>query len=242
MASGTVPGVVMRPARSLRGLTVLIGVLGTLVYVGLVVAGVIRAVGIVLPVLMALGGLLWLRAGVRGEIRARAGRPVRRDPVPDAERRHAGGPNAQQPRAGRPGVRRTGEGRATVASPSHGGTAAPAQSPSPAYAREPAYGPAAGVSATGPREDLRAVDEDPYDVDQVAAVALTRPGAEPAPVVEDDDIPTTWTPRVIPPPTYALKARVEHRPVDEPLSAVDPSVLADVDDDVIPLRPRAVNG
>lgn len=65
--------------------------------------------------------------------------------------------------------------------------------------------------------------------------------------VDEDDLPLTWEPRVVPLPTYAMKARVEHRLVDETVESTGTAgdQLAELpawDDDLVALRPRAAHG
>ncbi len=94
--------------------------------------------------------------------------------------------------------------------------------PLPAAAVPARRGPLARPSAVpGPVTEARAEVVDlpvaaAYDIEAVEALAAPAPperGVLPVPIVStEDDIPTTWDPRPVPRPTYALKATAR-RPV-----------------------------
>jgi hypothetical protein len=60
------------------------------------------------------------------------------------------------------------------------------------------------------------VRDELYDVEAVSAPAVPavpaaaepQPAAPSRPLVDEDDIPLTWDPVPVPPPTYTMKARV----------------------------------
>ncbi len=215
--------VAMSPRRTLRGIMLVVGFLGTLVFAGLALTGVIQWVGLSVPVAMTLLGYVWLRRGVRQEARARA-----------AARRLAarrGGSRSSVPGASAAGQRVGGAADLEVTEAARVEVVARADvvfdnAPAarrPAEVTSAAFGPGSTVAETEVAPRRRSVR-----------------------TVDDDDLPLTWEPRAVPLPTYAMKARAERRVFDEPGSRESASAaVAEVeawDDDLVPLRPRAANG
>ncbi len=207
----------MRPRRTLRGIMLVTGLLGTLVFAGLALTGVIQWVGLSVPVAMTFVGYLWLRRGVQQEARARAA----------ARRMSArrGGP--------RPSVQPAGQ---------RAGEAGDAEPDVREAARVEVVARADVVFDNAPAA-RRPAEVTPAAFGSASTVAETEvaPRRRSVRTVDDDDLPLTWEPRAVPLPTYAMKARAERRVIDEPVSAEFAEVEA-WDDDLVPLRPRAANG
>lgn len=175
----------MSPARSLRGLTLLVGLVGTLAYLGLVLAGVLLPVALVAPVVITLAGFLWLRSGVQGEIAAR--HPARPESARPA-RTHSAGPSSAE--ATRADVPVTLEDAAEHSPVSPAGELAPASPGAEPFDLQAWAVPGA-----------RSGERKPRPAAVLGAVE-----------VDEDDMPITWQPRQVPPPLYTQKARVERRP------------------------------
>lgn len=201
----------MSPSRSTRGLVLLVGLLGTVVFGLLAAFGVLVPWSPVVPLLMAGAGFAWLRAGVRGETRAR---------------REA---QARTRRAAARGGSRAGT------------TPAPAvehEVAAPEVEQQSASAHQQDVVAEAPAEvpfDVAAelttqVTAEPAAAGSSDGVLVEEPFAEPAATheiglleVDDDDIPITWDPRPVPRPTYTMKARAADRPA--PAAEVEPAAV-----------------
>ncbi|MFW5473849.1 hypothetical protein ACOCJ5_11115 [Knoellia sp. CPCC 206450] len=222
----------MHPSRAVRGISLLAGLLGTVVVSVLAVLGVVVAWAPLLSLALALGSFAWLRAGVQSEIRAK--QELRRE---------------SRLQARRDATRRTTVSTRTT-------EAAPASAPS-ARRSAPVVETEVLVNAStddaGPVDaaDDVTVDAAPFDVSAevpaelqpVSATSVPEPATpEPAaqttpalPEVDEDDIPLTWDPRPVPPPTYTMKARAPERPL--PAAQVEP--VAEAEDtayDALPER------
>lgn len=207
---------VMHPSRATRGAVLLAGLVGTLVFGVLSVMGMLLAWAPLVPFALAVGGFAWLRAGVQAEIRTR--RALRREVRPQTRRDD----RRRSPEAARD--------TAAVA-------VVTAQEPAPRRSA-PAVEPGVVDESTpdgGRTETVVAADRTPepapFDISADAATEVaTQPVAEPVvaepvvaqpaaavtpvlPEVDEDDIPLTWDPRPVPPPTYTMKARAPERPV-----------------------------
>ena len=182
----------MRPSRATRGIVLLVGLLGTVVFGALAAFGVLVLWAPVVPLVMAAAGFAWLRAGVRSEVRARhEARSAARERVRPASSRSEFAPAAPtRPRsparqhdiageapsvesAGGTEVERHEVAEATRAAEAPFDVAAPTSTPAPADA-QPVAEP---------------VVEQPAAVLEVAL-----------PEVDEDDIPLTWDPRPVPTP------------------------------------------
>ncbi|WP_156971495.1 hypothetical protein [Knoellia sinensis] len=213
----------MHPSRATRGTVVLVGLVGTLVFAVLAAFGVLLWWSFAVPLAMAVGGLVWLRAGVQAEISARRAvrRPVRRVPVAEPVRETAAGDDEVAERIDH---------------------AAPAPAPaSRVSARE--FELAQEVLAASVPEDA------PFDVSAPAVPATAAVEAREAasaehgtaaahveapveavqqfalPEVDEDDIPLTWDPRPVPRPTYTMKAKAADRPA--PTAQPEPAAEAE---------------
>lgn len=243
----------MQPSRATRGAVVLIGLAATLVFGVLAAFGVLLWWSFVVPLMMAVGGFFWLRAGVQAEIKAR--RAARGRARRAAER------GASAPAAGVAAA-------AAVHAPSQSETLVETASESQV---EPVAEQAPAVSARHfelAQEVASAwVPEDaPFDVSasstrrpeafaEISEVAVEAVAVESAPPVEspavadtavadttvadtavdEDDIPLTWEPRPVPRPTYTMKARAAERPAPVAPPEATPVPIDDetaYDDDV----------
>ena len=199
----------MSPSRATRGIVLLVGLAGTLVFGLLAAVGVLVGWAFVVPLLMAVGGFVWLRSGVQAEARAR---------------------RAARGRARRAAARTVGT-PATTAVPATRAAAPPSTSTHRTEVEAEVVTPAAPVDAPAAPA--------PYDVSahslaEAVADTTTR-GAVPVPVVEhevvapeldEDDIPLTWDPRPVPRPTYTMKARAPQRPAPQAEPAAAPERTA----------------
>lgn len=195
----------MYPSRATRGIVLLVGLAGTLVFGLLAAVGVLVSWAFVVPLLMAVGGFVWLRAGVLAESRAR--RAARGRARRAAER------VAPSPRAAAPAPRVEAE-PATRADRRDG----PAESTEQAPEAEPVPAPLP-YDVSAETSVLETVTE------PAARVAVAQPEVA---VVEldEDDIPLTWDPRPVPRPTYTMKARAAQRPAPQPEPAAAPERTA----------------
>lgn len=204
-------------SRRVRGISLLVALTSLPVVGALVAFGPVPWWALVGSGVAVVGSFLWLRSAVQASIREHQhvrdelGADGRDGPMdtPHPERAHSASPLRARPASHRsPRVTETAAETAVESA-----------------------GPRAGTS-----------DEQVAADAEVAVVATTvkdaPPTAEPvAPVapaarlVDDDDIPLTWDPRPVPPPTYTLKARAEH-PVHDPAEvtpAVDPAEVEPAD-------------
>ena len=196
----------MRPGRATRGVVVLVGLAGMVVFGLLSVLSVLVWWSFIVPLAMAAVGFVWLRAGVRAEIKAQRAARGR-------ARRAAASTAAPLAR------------RAVTAAASR----APDVAPQPAHTEpvhaEPVYVEPVYVEALGAA---------PFDVSAetiagasgAEAAGEQQPGAQQPgkqtplvaqhevalPELDEDDIPLTWDPRPVPRPTYTMKARAAERP------------------------------
>lgn len=193
----------MRPGRATRGIVVLVGLVGTVVFGLLAAFGVLVSWSFIVPLAMAGGGFLWLRAGVQAEIKAnRAAR---------GRARRAAARTDTAPRVSAPVASAAPERSADIV--------ASASTPEPVTAPAPFDG-AVEVAVTAP-SSAPAIEQplEPVEVQPVAQheVAL--------PELDEDDIPLTWDPRPVPRPTYTMKARAAERPA--PALPVEPAAAAE---------------
>ncbi|WP_106298636.1 hypothetical protein [Knoellia remsis] len=245
-AADDVPYAAMHPSRATRGIVLLVGALGTVVFGALAAFGVLRWWSFVVPLAMAIGGFVWLRAGVQGEIRAkraargRARRARERAAAPRSAARHTSPTRSD---ATTDDVAARAVGRPEVGhhpapaeeSPAALAEAAPYDASAEVLAESATAAPAAAESASA----APAVDTpEPVTHEPVAshepmadAVPAWEPSAQPSvarealaqeheialPEVDEDDIPLTWDPRPVPRPTYTMKARAAERPAPEPV-------------------------
>lgn len=97
-AGGAAYAVRFAPTPATRGLTFLVGILGTVVYAVLSAFGVLVPAAPLVPLALAVGGFLWVRAGVRR--RAVTTRRAQRVPLASSSRRpapHRATPNRTAP-------------------------------------------------------------------------------------------------------------------------------------------------
>jgi hypothetical protein len=188
-----------RPSRRTRGRTLLVALVAVPLAAVAAAVGVLPAWTPVLPVLGVVSCVAWLRAAVRTEraarAAARAARP-RRTASPTSAHTAVHAP--AHPRAARPVPSRT----VTPPAPF-----APSVAPAAEVAAEVVE---QGPVATVPAEELF----DGWALEAAHRPAVDEPGS-PAflqpllhHLVDEDDIPLTWDPVPVPPPTYTMKARV----------------------------------
>ena len=179
----------MRPGRATRGIVLVVGLLGTLVFGLLAAFGVLVAWSPLVPLAMAGAGFGWLRAGVQAEVRARreAQRPVRRPAAP-----------------------RTSTGHAPVRPAARAATLEQHAETEPEVAPAPVTSAPFDVSAHTSEPEAEPVLEQTV-VEQPAAEQAAAVHEVAVPVVDEDDIPLTWDPRPVPRPTYTMKAKAPDR-------------------------------
>lgn len=202
----------MNPGRATRGIVVLVGLVGTVVFGLLSVVGVLVSWSFIVPLAMAGAGFAWLRAGIQAEIKAK---------------------RAARGRARRAAARTTAP-RATATR-----TTAPTQRVSvPAATTAPGSSDDAVATES---VDEPVVASAPFDVSaDVAVSTFAAPAAEQPlelepvamvehevalPELDEDDIPLTWDPRPVPRPTYTMKARAAERPA--PAAQAEPEAEAE---------------
>jgi cytoskeletal protein RodZ len=192
----------MRPSRATRGIVLLVGLVGTAVFGLLAAFGVLVLWAPLVPIVMAVAGFAWLRAGVQAEIRAshaarqESQRRVRRA-APRAE-----GRTAEPVRPAAPAVEHSTE----VAQDTDPEASADA---APEVAEEVPFDVAEQAPAPQPADAEQGVAETVSE-QPVAEVEIGLPE------VDEDDIPLTWDPRPVPRPTYTMKARAPERPAAPP--------------------------
>jgi len=225
----------MRPSRAVRGIALLAGLLGTVVVTVLAVLGVVLAWAPFLPLAVTLGSFAWLRAGVQSELRARqeVRREARQQARRDAQHRTpVAARTSAAPAAPAPAARRSAPvvpevvvedsvdaGPAEVAA---GADVTPERAPFDVSAEVPVE----HVAEPWPVAETVAPEAEPAG--SASAPAVAEPAAQVTPVlpeVDEDDIPLTWDPRPVPPPTYTMKARAPERPV--PTAQVEPQAEAE---------------
>ncbi|MEO5981008.1 MAG: hypothetical protein ABIQ13_01700 [Pedococcus sp.] len=176
-----------RPARAVRGLTLVAALAAFVVAVPLAVFGVLPWAGVLAPLAVAAGAFVWLRQAVAAEQTARRGasRPAPRA----ADQREHSAPSAQQ----------------TLASTSEEGEPVTVRARGELYdLQEVEQGLAAPVRVTPAAAGLAEI--------AAAEIAAAAASATPArsvtrPIVDEDDIPLTWDPVPVPRPTYTMKSR-----------------------------------
>lgn len=196
----------MRPGRGTRGIVVLVGLAGTLVFGLLSVLGVLKSWSFLVPMAMAGGGFLWLRAGIQAELKAlraargRARRAAGRASAPVGARAAAPAARAATPVA----AERSAQVDVEVA---HHEVAS-----EPVAAAAPFDG-AFEVAASTP------VVDEPVQAQPVAEAVEHEVPLPALPELDEDDIPLTWDPRPVPRPTYTMKARAPERAAPAPEAA-----------------------
>lgn len=195
----------MHPGRATRGVVVLIGLVGTLVFGALAAFGVLVSWSFVVPLSMAGIGLAWLRAGVQGEIKAqraargRARRAAARTAAPASS-------DTRVAASAAPAPERSAEVVAAEASFE------------PVVASAP-FDVAADAVASAPARQEPMVQQPAAQEPVVAEHEVVLPE------LDEDDIPLTWDPRPVPRPTYTMKARAAER--HSPAAEVEPAAQAD---------------
>ncbi|WP_353951152.1 hypothetical protein V6K52_16150 [Knoellia sp. S7-12] len=191
----------MRPGRAARGIVVLIGLAGTLIFGLLGVLGVLVSWSFVVPLVMAGVGFFWLRAGIQSELKAqraargRARRAAARTAAPTA-RTSAPTARASAPVAASVTTHASPQRSAEmVASES---VLEPAQHPAP-------YDVASEVTVPAPVASAAPAVQETVEGQTVAQHEVAPPE------IDEDDIPLTWDPRPVPRPTYTMKARAAER-------------------------------
>lgn len=193
-----VPG--MYPTRATRGIVLLVGLAGTLVFGLLAAVGVLVWWAFVVPLLMAVAGFVWLRAGVQAEAKAR--RAAR------GRARRAAARVAPATRTAMPATSESSRTDEVSAAPT---------APAPF-----------DVSVEPSAPDTSA--ETAVELAEPAAEPLVEGQPEVAVVeLDEDDIPLTWDPRPVPRPTYTMKARAAQRPAPraEPAAAPERTAYED---------------
>ncbi|KGN42066.1 hypothetical protein [Knoellia aerolata] len=193
---GDVAAPSMSPSRATRGIVLLVGLLGTLVFGLLAVVGVLVWWAFVVPLLMAVGGFVWLRAGVQAEVRAR--------------------------RAARGRARRAASGLAP-STPAARAAAAPAHAAPSTRSRHDAVETEIAEHEEAVDVAPAPYDVSAASATEVIEAVVDAPAPEPVtehevalPELDEDDIPLTWDPRPVPRPTYTMKARAAQRPAPTP--------------------------
>ncbi|MDT0213209.1 hypothetical protein Q9R29_04865 [Rothia sp. ARF10] len=203
----------MHPSRAARGIALVAGLVGTVVVTVLALLGVVVAWAPLLPLATALGSFAWLRAGVQSEIRAR--QELRRQSRQQA--RH-------DTQRSTPVAARTAEAPTAPAAPAR--RQAPVVESDAVIDDSPETAPVEVDAADDVTPEAAPFDvgaetatersAEPVSEPAVVEPVRAEPAAEVAPVlpeVDEDDIPLTWDPRPVPPPTYTMKARAPERPL-----------------------------
>ncbi|WP_040883931.1 hypothetical protein [Janibacter sp. HTCC2649] len=198
----------MRPNRATRGTVVLIGLAGTVIFGLLSALGVLVSWSFVVPLAMAAGGFVWLRAGVQAEMKAlRAAR--------GRARRAAARTSAPAPRVSAP----VAESSPPMAAPSP-------QRSADVVANEPAVEPVLESAPFDVATEVAAsaASSSPA-ADEVAELPPVAQHEVALPELDEDDIPLTWDPRPVPRPTYTMKAKAAERPA--PTREAEPEARAE---------------
>ena len=187
----------VRPARAVRGLTLLAALAAFVVAVPLAAFGVLPWVGVLAPLAVAAGAVVWLRSAVAAEQAAR--REAR------AARSGAAGSGAARSGAARPAPRAADRRESSASSAVE--VAAPT----------PEEGEPVAARVRGELFDVLEVERELAAPARVAAagpaqVAASAATAAPTaavlpPLVDEDDLPLTWDPVPVPRPTYTMKSR-----------------------------------
>ncbi|MGO4341217.1 hypothetical protein [Pedococcus sp. 2YAF34] len=197
----------VRPARKVRGLTLLASLAAVLLAVPLAAFGALPWVAVLVPVAAVVGSVAWVRQAVAAEQAARrasrptAERPVAQRPAPRAAAvRTAPRRPVEREQATRPAAS-TGASTPLESQPDDAVTEAPAQPAASALydfqeVERGLAAPAAAPAAPQPTPTPAAAVE--------PAAELVVPAR---PLVDEDDIPLTWDPVPVPRPTYTMKSR-----------------------------------
>lgn len=171
----------VRPARAVRGLTLLAALAAFVVAVPLAAFGVLPWAGVLAPLAAAAGAVVWLRAAVAAEQSARRARSG--DPRP----------------AARPADHRQQPARAACEIPV--ATTEEVEPPT-ARVRDELF------DVQELERELAAPSRVAAAAPAHVAVSAGAPGtAVPRPLVDEDDLPLTWDPVPVPRPTYTMKSR-----------------------------------
>lgn len=199
--------------QAVRGLTFLVGLLATIVYAALSAFGVLVPWAVVVPLLLVVGGFLWLRAGVLAR-----GHSASTGSVARSAR------SAAPPAVARSAARADGSRSATVEKRTE-------------VRFEPlgdesdlgddSFFDVEAIRPTGRTSQPQPAAEHVADPSLVPAVARSA-----RPLVDEDDLPLTWDPVPVPRPTYTLKAQARRVPVAPPAAVAPSPVMADFDDDI----------
>ncbi|GAA2737273.1 hypothetical protein GCM10009867_23840 [Pedococcus aerophilus] len=197
---------VVRPARAVRGLTLLAALAAFVVALPLAAFGVVPWFGVLVPLAVAAGAVVWLRQAVAAEQSAR--REARRadnGPARGREERSAPrhAPNAGARPASQSGARREATTPAHSSSPSVGASAPSLDEGEPVAER--VRGELYDVQEV--ERGLAAPAPAPAPVAPAEAVPAAAAVVAPRPLVDEDDIPLTWDPVPVPRPTYTMKSR-----------------------------------
>ncbi len=181
------------------------GLAGTVIFGLLSALGVLVSWSFVVPLVMATGGFVWLRAGVQAEIkaqRAARGRARRANARTSAPAARVSAPAAAS--------------RSTTASPERSVDVVASEStPEPVVASAPFdVASEVAVAATPAPAVVEPLELQPVAQHEVAL-----------PELDEDDIPLTWDPRPVPRPTYTMKAKAAERPA--PTREVEPAAQAE---------------
>ncbi|KGN30062.1 hypothetical protein N798_11960 [Knoellia flava TL1] len=224
----------MHPSRATRGTVLLVGLAATVVFAILSVLGVLVAWAPLVPLALAVGGFAWLRAGVQSEIRARrelrreAHQQARRDAQRSAVVAARTAATVPAPTARRQAPVVESEVVVEDSTDPSSGEADTADGVAPEAAPFDVSAEAATEHGTQSEPVAEAVVAEPAAAQPVAGATVADPPAQVTPVlpeVDEDDIPLTWDPRPVPPPTYTMKARAPERPV--PTAEVEPHAEAE---------------
>ncbi|CAN7321499.1 hypothetical protein [Knoellia sp. LjRoot47] len=215
----------MRPSRATRGIVLVVGLLGTVVFGLLAALGVLVVWSPLVPLAMAAAGFAWLRAGVRAEIEARhdarreAQRMARRS---TSSRRTVDAVAAPMARTvvSEPVMTHELDAESEVDTES--------EITQPGVAERSSSAVPFDVSAQAETVEAAAAQAAVEAQPVVERPAAQQPVAERAvehevalPEVDEDDIPLTWDPRPVPRPTYTMKAKAPERPAMAPQAEVE---------------------
>lgn len=224
----------VRPARRVRALVLLAGLVGTLVAAGLVGPTALPAWTPVVGLAVVVGSFLWVRSAVRAEQAARVA--ARRRAATHARRRaSAPAPTARPvPSAPRAAAPRGAVGETTDAAVAAGSVEETPAAPVVRGGSDPLeVALAVDAPAATPSTDEAPRTTEPAVVTGV--VVAPEPVLEYVHLVDEDDIPLTWDPVPVPRPTYTMKAKAERPEVPPAEVTPDPvrselPVRAEVDE------------